>query len=75
MLGKMKKTNNVQSKTLLDLIVQGCRPQPVQQADDLQGGGFLGMFSKLLNKNNDGNVMDDIAKSGINMVLKNFFNK
>jgi hypothetical protein len=75
MLGKMKKTNNVQSNTLLDLIMQGGRPQPVQEAAEPQGGGFLGMFSKLLDKNNDGNVMDDIAKSGINMVLKNFFNK
>ncbi|HMP32485.1 MAG TPA: hypothetical protein PKD85_22945, partial [Saprospiraceae bacterium] len=71
MIGKMKKTNNVESSTLLDLIMQGGKPQPVQQTQ-ATGGGLLGMFGSLLDKNKDGNVMDDIAKTGINMLLKNF---
>lgn len=76
MLGKMKNTNNVQAKTLLDLISQGGKPQPVPQQVESQTqeqGGIMGVFGKLLDKNNDGSMMDDIMKSGANMLLKNLF--
>lgn len=73
LLGRMKRTNNVQNSSLIDLILQSGRPQQqvVEQPQTAQTNGLLGVFGKLLDKDNDGNIMDDIASSGLNMVLKN----
>ena len=77
-LGKMKNSNNTPGGSLIDLIMQGGITTPAaqeKQNQPAQSEGLFGMFGKLLDKDNDGSIMDDIASSGINMVLKNFMKK
>ncbi|NLO69506.1 MAG: DUF937 domain-containing protein [Porphyromonadaceae bacterium] len=56
-LGKEKATNNVKAGGLGDLLgglIGGSTPQPKRK------GGLMGMVTGLLDKNKDGNVIDDI---------------
>jgi hypothetical protein len=68
LLGKMKNTNSMSGGSLVDLISKSGQPQPEQQQS-----GLLGVFTKMLDQDGDGSVMDDIAGMGMKSILGGFF--
>lgn len=68
LLGKMKSTNNMSGGSLVDLISRSAEPQPEQQQS-----GLMGVFTKMLDKDGDGSVMDDIAGMGMKSILGGLF--
>lgn len=68
LLGKIKNTNSMSSGSLVDLISKSGQPQPEQKQS-----GILGVFSKMLDQDGDGNVMDDIAGMGMKSILGGLF--
>jgi len=68
LLGKIKNTNSMSGGSLVDLISKSGQPQPEQKQS-----GILGVFSKMLDQDGDGNVMDDIAGMGMKSILGGLF--
>lgn len=68
MLGKMKKENNLDENGLQDVLKQTLEPAK----NDSFLGGLLNSF---LDKDKDGNIMDDLGQMGLDAVLKGFLGK
>ncbi len=66
MLGKIKNQENVGGQGLLDLISKTNQSQNEQHA-------HAGIFEKLLDRDHDGNVMDDILSMGAKSLLGGLF--
>ncbi len=67
MLGKVKRENNLDADGLSSVLAN-TREQAAPQ------NPLMGYASQLLDKNNDGSIMDDIAGMGMN-ILGNMFKK
>jgi hypothetical protein len=68
MLGKMKKENNLDENGLKDVLAQSVEPA---KKDSMLGG----LLTSFLDKDGDGNVMDDLGQMGLDAVLKGFLGK
>jgi hypothetical protein len=68
MLGKLKKQENLDENGLQDVLKQTVEPAK----QDSMLGGLLNSF---LDKDGDGNVMDDLGQMGLDAVLKGFLGK
>ncbi len=68
MLGKIKSEPNVGGGGLLDLITKTTQTNNQQNPN-------AGIFERLLDKNGDGSVMDDLLSMGAKSLLGGFFKK
>lgn len=68
MLGKMKKENNLDPDGLQDVLKKTVEPA---KKDNMLGG----LLSSFLDKDGDGNIIDDLGEMGMNAVLKGFLGK
>ncbi len=68
MLGKLKKQNNLDESGLQDALNQTVEPA---KQDSMLGG----LLTSFLDKDGDGNVMDDLGQMGLDAVLKGFLGK
>jgi len=66
MLGKVKKENNLDENGLRDVLTQTVEPAK----KDSMLGGLLGSF---LDKDGDGDVMDDLGRMGMKAIFKGIF--
>lgn len=64
-LGRARKTNNLNPKQLTDFIKSG-----LDQKDDPDQKKKRGLLEKLIDSNDDGSVVDDLGKMGWNMFKK-----
>ena len=67
MLGKVKRENNLDADGLSSVLANTTQQAAPQNP-------LMGFASQLLDKNNDGSIMDDIAGMGMN-ILGNMFKK
>ncbi len=67
MLGKQKRQNNMDQSGLSDMLSRSVKSATNQRQE-------MGLLGKLLDRDGDGSVMDDIAGMGMN-VLGNLFRK
>jgi len=68
MLGKLKKQDNLDENGLQDVLKQTVEPA---KQDSMIGG----LLTSFLDKDGDGNVMDDLGQMGLDAVLKGFLGK
>lgn len=66
-VGQKRKSSGFDLGGLAKILMGGGQQQQQQQS---QGGGLADVFGKLLDRDGDGSMMDDLLNIGMNMMKK-----